>query len=445
MKRAKDLEDGQEIVISLNNPNNLTAITNTRGQLIYVSGQLSSMDVLEDPDFGVGSNSSLKLNREVEMYQWKETSSTRTVKTSGGGERRETTYSYDRVWSSTLINSDSFRQTNGHENPRNWAYEPLELVSDSITLGSFLLTNDVVAKFNWFTTVQDLDPSTVRDDINVTTYNYGYFVGSGSQNAPQIGDSQVEFEQVLPDTVSIVGLSRGGTENATIDEYPTKRQGTILLVRRGEFTAAELFLQAEAENEQLTWILRFVGWLAMFVGILLILQPFATFVDVIPFVGSCMEGGLTKCVFPLVAAIISIPTAAICIAIGWLAYRPIIAVPILVVSLGLIGWLCVRARRKHNESQPEKPPPPAATQPSYNQTYSAQHYGTTDTNAYSTSATSYGKPPQQGGEGEVYVPAGATGGQNVPVVTAEPVQPAGVYVPGAAAAPAPSPFSQALG
>lgn len=86
----------------------------------------------------------------------------------------------------------------------------------------------------------------------------------------------------------------------------------------------------------------------MFFSILLILQPIATLVDIIPFIGDCMQGCLESCIFPTIALLISIPVSLFVISVAWVAYHPYIAIPILSVSFTLIVSLvcvCMRARK----------------------------------------------------------------------------------------------------
>jgi hypothetical protein len=121
-------------------------------------------------------------------------------------------------------------------------------------------------------------------------------------------------------------------------------------VKRGTFTSEELFIQADAENTTLAWILRGAGFLMMFFSILLVLQPLATAVDIIPFVGDFMQGGLEMCIFPTIALIISIPVSLFVISMAWIAYRPYISIPILALSFLLIICLCIRVRKAKQDA-----------------------------------------------------------------------------------------------
>ena len=49
------------------------------GKLVHLSGKSVTVDVLKDGKFGVSANA-IKLKRAVEMYQWKEKTSSKTKK-----------------------------------------------------------------------------------------------------------------------------------------------------------------------------------------------------------------------------------------------------------------------------------------------------------------------------------------------------------------------------
>ena len=105
-----------------------------------------------------------------------------------------------------------------------------------------------------------------------------------------------------------------------------------MLFKEGNFTAAEMYDQAEAENAAATWILRFVGFAAMALGIYLIFRPIEVFADIIPCVGSIVGCGIVFMAV-LIAAILS----SITIAIAWLVAHPMIGGIVLAVTLSVIG------------------------------------------------------------------------------------------------------------
>src|SRR5579859_8159162 len=122
VKTANSLEEGAKTVVSV--PADSVNAAN-EGKLVYISGQTATTGAIADPDFGITAEHMLRLERKVEMYQWKESSST-----SNGN----TTYSYSKTWSSHLISSESFHEP-GHQNPEKMPIEPASFNAQGATLG----------------------------------------------------------------------------------------------------------------------------------------------------------------------------------------------------------------------------------------------------------------------------------------------------------------------
>jgi hypothetical protein len=377
VKRAKDIDEGRDNVVQvdLNSFSNVSSLPSEyENKLIYATGDLNTnmaSELLVDPIFGVSvgeksTNSSssstnglgqgaLKLKRSVEMYQWQESSTSKKTKKFDGGTKTETTYNYDKTWSTSLIDSTRFKQPKDEtRNPSNFPFESLVLEADPILLGNLIEVSErVIAKFNWFEPVpvalDDVPDASLKANLTLYT-NSGFYYG-GDTFSPTVGDTRITFAAVEPDTISIIAQVKKGSTSSNsnsdynLDAYTTSRDGSLLLVKRGTFTSEELFVQADSENTTLAWILRAVGFLIMFLSILLVLQPLATAVDIIPFVGDFMQGGLESCIFPTIALIISIPVSLFVIAMAWIAYRPYISIPIVVISFLLIIGLCIRVRK----------------------------------------------------------------------------------------------------
>jgi hypothetical protein len=148
VKRQEDLDEGRGIVQQVGLTSiNATIDKSLDSQLVYVSGVVDGGDaVLYDDLFKINvtnaTNGAIKYERNVQMYQWEERSSTRTEKTSGGGTRKITTYSYDKVWKSNLISSSSFKEAVTPPNPTSFLMPSSYLASDDIGLGPFRLSGD---------------------------------------------------------------------------------------------------------------------------------------------------------------------------------------------------------------------------------------------------------------------------------------------------------------
>lgn len=319
----KTLKEGGGAVVSVTADNVDPA---NEGKLIHLTGAAETEATLTDPIFGVTAPA-LKLRRSVEMYQWDESSQSKTKKKLGGGTETKTTYSYSRDWSSRLIRSSDFKEPTGHQNPGSFPYEAKTWVADHITVGAFDLSPSLVAMIGNFESLPVPAETTLPESMQgvVAVHAGGFYVGEAS-TSPQIGDARVRFEIARPAAASIMAQQAGNS----FTPYLAKAGGKIELLVDG-VQSAELMIEAEqASNRMLTWILRGGAFLVMFIGLTMVFRPLSVLADVLPILGSIISFG-TGIVAFLIAAILSLVT----IAIAWIVYRPLLGIALIVVAGGL--------------------------------------------------------------------------------------------------------------
>jgi uncharacterized membrane protein HdeD (DUF308 family) len=151
-----------------------------------------------------------------------------------------------------------------------------------------------------------------------------FYIGA-DPGSPAVGDVRIGFTVVTPHSVSLMAQQR----NSTFEAYPTKTRKSIFDLENSAMTAQEMVQTALSRNNTLTWILRFVGFLMMAIGIGMVLQPLSVLADVVPFIGSFV-GGATALIALFAAAGMSLVT----IAIGWVFFRPMLGIPLLLVGIG---------------------------------------------------------------------------------------------------------------
>lgn len=156
--------------------------------------------------------------------------------------------------------------------------------------------------------------------------------------APVIGDVRISWFYIAPEqSISIIAQQTG----STFTPYVSKENGKkVSLLSMGIKNKEEMLSDAHSANSFTTWILRFVGWFVIFLGLCMILKPLSVLADVVPFIGSLVATGTT-----ILAFIISAMVALATIAIAWLFYRPLISVPLAFVIVGLIVWLIMRNKK----------------------------------------------------------------------------------------------------
>ena len=187
-------------------------------------------------------------------------------------------------------------------------------------------------------------PSTVAEEP-VQVFADGLYVGK-DPTASLIGDLKIHFEAVDPGPYSVDARQIKNTFEA----YVIENLGSIELLEPGTVSAATMFANEQQGNVILTWILRLVGFVIMFFGLLLMAQPLVVVADVIPFIGNLLGAGVG-----LFALVIALPLTLITVALAWLAYRPLIGIPLLLAAVASIIFGFRATRRKKLS-----PPPLAA-------------------------------------------------------------------------------------
>jgi hypothetical protein len=336
VKRYKTLKEGGGLVVSVTtdavNPAN-------DGKLVHLTGKAETDETLTDPVFGISVNA-LRLNRNVEMYQWQETTQNKTKKKLGGGTETVTTYSYNKTWSDQDIRSGSFKEPAGHENPASLPYPSTQSTAKDVTLGAFALSSSLVKKINDYEPFPVSNDAPVPDSLmeNCRLHNAGFYIG-GDPASPQVGDTKIRFEIVLPTEASVISKQ---TSN-TFEPYGTKAGGTIELLQTGVHTADAMIQTAQDSNKLLTWILRAVGFVLMFVGLNMIFRPLSVLADVLPILGNIVGAGTGVIAFLLAAGL-----SAVTVAVAWFVYRPLLSTILLVIAAGLA--IAIRAKLKSSNA-----------------------------------------------------------------------------------------------
>lgn len=351
VQTAKSLEEGAGAVVTVP----ADAVDPAKeGKLVHVTGPVSTEGELTDPELGVQAQG-VKLIRHVEMYQWKEEEKSEKKKKLGGGEETVTTYTYQKDWSNDPIDSSSFQESAGHENPGSFPIQANTVVADPVHVGAFTLSSEQVDQLSEgkplavTEAMLEAVPEPLGPQLKVSESRF--YLGENPA-APQVGDVRISFELVNPATASLVGVQTG----ETFAPYQAQAGDSILLVEEGNHTAAEMFQAAQSANTVLTWIVRAGGFLMMFIGLVAVFKPISVFGDVIPLVGTMLGAGLGIFSF-LLAAALSILT----IAVAWIFYRPLLGIGLLVLALAGLFWLVWLGRKKKRQrmAMPIPPPPPA--------------------------------------------------------------------------------------
>ena len=341
VKTAKAIDEGEGACISVES--NATVDQEMEGKLVHMSGKADTKDVLTDDTFGV-SATAIRLERNVEMYQWIEESHTSEKKKLGGSVEKVTTYTYKKDWMPTAIDSSGFKEQ-GHDNPGVMEFESQKMQAANVTFGAFRLSESQIdhigsAKQYAFPTgfVCKVERVKVQGGTiyvpNAETRNNALNTRDVASQT-RIGDMRVTFRVVYPHDVSLIAKQHGDTFVA----YTAKNGKKLSYLEDGVKDAAEMFQTARTNNAIMTWLVRVGGFLMMFIGLSMVFKPLSVLADVLPILGDIVEMGMG-----LVAGIIAFICSLVTIAIAWVFYRPVLGIILLAVA-GFFGWMLFKKCR----------------------------------------------------------------------------------------------------
>lgn len=280
------------------------------------------------------------LRTEVQIYQCVENQKTTTKKNNvGGGTTKTTTYTYERRWVSSPVDSSRFSKKNsdnyrdncgaGVENP-GWpsgAPQASTVWASSGAVGPY-----TVPEVPFLQRVPLNDPlvaaSTpsgwVRSDSEYTK-NSNYTNNLGAVKATFYGN---DWNQTM---LTVLGLNSGGSLGRWTASDSWLCSGfTLAELRVGSFDKDVLFAAMEAESSAITWILRFVALVVLWMGCCCIFKPLEVVADCVPFIGPYL-GDSVSCIISCVTC----PLACACglgvAGVVWVVMRPMVGIPMLVV------------------------------------------------------------------------------------------------------------------
>jgi hypothetical protein len=336
VRTARSLTEGLGAVASV--PSDAVSPGND-GKLVHVSGAVKTDAPVADDQLGIQADS-VKLLRNVEMFQWVEHEKRESHSKIGGGTETVTTYTYAKEWAKGRVDSSSFKHPEDHENPQAAPFESKTFVADPVKVGAFTMSSDQIAKLNNATdlpveaSAADKLPEDLKGKLQVKD---GKFYTGEDPATPKVGDARVSFQVVKPATVSLVAVQM----KDSFAPYQAKAGDQILLVQDGTHTAQEMFQTAQSENATLTWILRVVGFFMMFLGMVMVFRPIVVFADVLPIFGTMLGAGIGLFAF-LGAAILTIFT----IAVSWVFVRPVLGITLFLVAGAALFWLVKVGQQK---------------------------------------------------------------------------------------------------
>lgn len=328
--RARALEEVEGKVVSVEDTS--TVDSSFDQKVVHLSGMAQSNKTLTDATFHV-SGKVIRLERDVEMFQWIEKTHKKKKKKVGGGTKTTTTYSYEKDWKKGRQDSENFHKKD-YNNPHP-KFKSQNHLSSDVEIGAYRLSNSLISKISNASTVplgeedfEKLDEEIKSKTVVVDGMFYIGQDGIPAPTAPKVGDMRIRFRITEPAEISFISQMVGDT----FQPYKAK-DGTVEEFRMGIVSQEAILEKAKADNVVMTWVLRLVGLIVMTLGMSMVLSPIAVLADVVPFFG-----GLARGVIFVVCLLLAICFSMITIGIAWLFYRPLLA-----IGLFAIGGLAIFA------------------------------------------------------------------------------------------------------
>ena len=309
------------------------------GKLIHAIALAQTDEGLSDPDFPVQANA-VKLTRSVEFYQWVETSSSTTKDKVGGAQETVTTYDYHLAWVSRPVNSAQFKdpEYQGKNFVRKNLYDADE-VAQKVSFGGYKLPSSLINSIPCDTPV-DLPAEMAQDSTVHVVHNILYY--GANPDVPQIGDVRVTFSKGEGGQASILAQVLGDT----FEPYTAKGKNLCTL-SMGSHSMDSMFESEKAANKAILWVIRILGLLLVVSAFRSIFSLLVTLFKVLPPLAKIADLGVK-----LVTGVLGFVWTLIVILVAWIAYRPVLAIALLVVAGGLVFWLVKKSRNAPASAAP---------------------------------------------------------------------------------------------
>jgi Putative virion core protein (lumpy skin disease virus) len=328
------------------------------GKLIHAYAFADTQDVLSDDLFGA-SEKAIALVRLVEYYQYEEHSKTEKKDKLGGSEETTTTYTYEKKWVTSPINSAGF--TNPDYKKSNIVLEndvkSQLLYAKNVSFGAYKLPAFIIEEIKGSvpveTNISAAELAAWSNRIAQRAKSVGYKADSNaalaqvvqgnivyfgrSPSSPQIGDVRITLAKVPPANISIIARVIG----PTFERYLAPNGRTFTSVAMGMVSAETMIESAKKANSFYTWLLRIIGIILVVAAFKMIFKILPTLFKVLPPLATIVGAGVT-----LVCSVGGFAWSLVVISLAWLFYRPLIGIPMLLIAVAGIWFLKKKAKEK---------------------------------------------------------------------------------------------------
>jgi hypothetical protein len=308
----------------------------------YTVGAFSATNKANDP---LLTREFVAVTRTVEMYGYIETQSTATTN-SGNTQstlNSEIRYTYSKAWLTNPAQTTTWRGRTSdfpRDLPINYNTWVVNLPQPRTSTSTGLSINNIPVDGTNLDLSASNDLSVTQDMIADNVYSvllgdlYTSIQGSFDLTKPVIGDVRISFTVIEFDDQ---GLLLGNIDNNQFSAFTTDSGNILYRFFNGESTIESVVSQLQTEYQLTIWIFRGVGFLMLFVGLLLSFKPISTLFNFIPIFGSVGSGLFTIMLF-VVSLVLAVTTIVLSLIV-----QNILVVSL--ITLGIFGLFFVFVRR----------------------------------------------------------------------------------------------------
>jgi len=308
------------------------------GKLISATGIFNSNEIIGDNLF-LKPDKFIATARKVEMYSWVEKSESHSKKNVGGSETTNTTYTYTRSWEENPQNSSNFKYPEGHENSQK-TLSSITSKAQNATVGAYQVEMSSVT-LPQFTKLQLNQQNTTLSQDAVLANDSYIFIGKNTSSVfdnPQIGDLRVSYSVLYPGKTATIF---GKLDNGSISPYSDKNNNQLYRIFSG--TRDEAISTLHSEHTLLLWILRVVGFLMMWFGLMALFGPISVLLDILPIFGT-----LSRSLIGVATFLISFVLTIVTIIVSMIIHNLIALLIVLALTIALIIFfiMIIKNRKK---------------------------------------------------------------------------------------------------
>ena len=275
------------------------------------------------------------------MYAWKEDQKTESKTNTGGSETSETTYTYSKEWMEQPESSNTFQYPEAHENPQ----KSLDSYTNKVgaaTIGVYSFDASRVTLPDFKKILLNAQNITLSKEVMLANDGYLFIrkSESGTFESPGIGDLRVSYYALRS---GFTGTIFGGLSGNRIESYVNQEGTSMYRIFIG--TREEGIATFHAEYTMILWILRLVGFLMMWFGLMALFGPISVLLDVLPIFGS-----LSRSLIGIITFFVSVILAGVTILVSMLIHNfiaLIIALVITVVAM-VIFFIFIKKKKRVN-------------------------------------------------------------------------------------------------